>query len=338
MNPSSNNTDINTPLISSDSSQETNVPFQNNINYTNEILNRINKTPFFRIVFEPKKVCDNSTYISVYTLSTIDDNNPSNENQNFLFKAITKIDSCKCQDFEIKCYTGPHFNLANNYFCTFRIKKENWQYGPDLTLNPMIFSIAGNKLEINQETNEKCYGRIDRFVNTCNGIGFRKFFSHENNFIYQYQIGKPFYCECKKNCEKSCSCENCSCEKCTCDKCCEDSCECCVRKRYLFKVILDNTLNQCGEFNYVTSEQCCKEGFYEIKFPNDANVLMKLLLLGGLFDAAILPYFSTSENQKVINRSSNSASSLIFLFIYIISMTIILSYYIKITMDHYNSL
>ena len=333
MNPLINNTDINNPIISTDSSQETNVPFQNNINYTNEILNRINKTPFFRIVFEPKKVCDNSTYISVYTLSTIDDNNPSNENQNFLFKAITKIDSCKCQDFEIKCYTGPHFNLANNYFCTFRIKKENCQNtcGPDLTLNPMIFSIAGNKLEINQETNEKCYGRIDRFVNTCNDISIRKFFSHENNFIYQ--IGKPFKYECKKNCEKTCSCE-----KCTCDKCCEDSCECCVRKRYLFKVILDNTLNQCGEFNYVSSEQCCKEGFYEIKFPNDANVLMKLLLLGGLFDAAILPYFSISENQKVINRSRISASSLIILFIYIIIITIILSYYIKMTMDLYNSI
>ena len=333
MNPSSNNTDINTPLISSDSSQETNVPFQNNINYTNEILNRINKTPFFRIVFEPKKVCDNSTYISVYTLSTIDDNNPSNENQNFLFKAFTKLDCCNCQDFEIKCYTGPHFNLANNYFCTFRIKKENCQNtcGPDLTLNPMIFSIAGNKLEINQETNEKCYGRIDRLVNTWNGISIRKFFSHENNFIYQ--IGKPFKYECKKNCEKTCSCE-----KCTCDKCCEDSCECCVRKRYLFKVILDNTLNQCGEFNYVSSEQCCKEGFYEIKFPNDANVLMKLLLLGGLFDAAILPYFSISENQKVIKNSRISASKLIFLIIYIIIMTILLSYYIKITMDQYNSL
>ena len=337
MNPLINNTDINTPIISSDSSQETNVPFQNNINYTNEILNRINKTPFFRIVFEPKKGCDNSTYISVYTLSTIDDNNPSNENQNFLFKAFTKLDCCKCQDFEIKCYTGPHFNLANNYFCTFRIKKDYCQNAcpPDITLNPMIFSIAGNKLEINQETNEKCYGRIDRFVNTCIGIGFRKFFSHENKFIYQ--IGKPVNCDCKKNCEKSCTCENCSCEKCTCDKCCEGSCECCVRKRYLFKIILDNTLNECGEFNYVSSEKCCKEGFYEIKFPNDANVLMKLLLLGGLFEATLLPYNSISENQKVVNPSNNS-SSFVLLFIYIFVMTILLSLYIKITMDQYNSL
>ena len=317
----------------------TNIPFQNNVNYTNEVLNRINNSPLFRVIFEPKKCCDNSIYISVYTLSLIDDINPSNENQNFLFKAFIKFECCGCQDFEVRCYTGPHFNLANDYFCSFRIKKQDCcnlnNCAVDIALNPMTLSIAGNKLEINQETTES-YGRIDRLVNTCTSINIRKIFSFDEN-LFKYQIGIPFECECKIcNCEK-CSFEKCcSCKKCSCEKCCEKNpcencCKCYVKKRYLFKEILDNNLNLCGEFFYISPDQCCKDGFYEIRFPNDANVLMKLLLLGGLFDATLLPYKSLFKNKNVPNSSKNKGS-----LIYIIGMIIIFAVFIKFQMNSLN--
>ena len=56
MNTPLNNIDIQSPIITTDSSQGTINTFQNNSNYTNEILNRINNSPYFRIVFEEKKL------------------------------------------------------------------------------------------------------------------------------------------------------------------------------------------------------------------------------------------------------------------------------------------
>ena len=347
MNTPLNNIDIQSPIIPTDSSQGTINTFQNNSNYTNEILNRINNSPFFRIVFEEKKCCscDNSIYMSVYTLSIIDDINPSKENQNFLLKAVLKLNNncCDPKDFEIKCFTGPNFNSANDYFCTFRIKIEDCcnilcncneniirnnlcnnlcNCKQDIIFNPMTLNIAPNKLEISNENIELCYGRIERFLklNCCISYSIRKFFAQNEN-VFKYQIGKVYNCEC--NCLTDCSCENCSCEN---D--CSFYCGCCLRKRYLFKIILDNRLNQCGEFNYVSSEQCCKQGFYDIRFPNDANVLMKLLLLGGLFDATILPYFSYPDNQKGVNAASNKVDStfVIFYILFLLIFLIIYSY------------
>ena len=332
MNTPLNNIDIQSPIITTDSSQGTINTFQNNSNYTNEILNRINNSPYFRIVFEEKNCCscDNSIYISVYTLSIIDDINPSKENQNFLLKAVLKLNNncCVPKDFEIKCFTGSNFNSANDYFCTFRIKKEDCcnnlcNCNENIILHPMTLNIAPNKLEISQENIELCYGRIERFFNCCNGYSIRKFFAQNEN-VFKYQIGKVFNCEPK--CINDCSCENCSCEN---D--CSFYCGCCLRKRYLFKIILDNRLNQCGEFNYVSSEQCCKQGFYDIRFPNDANVLMKLLLLGGLFEATLLPYFSYSDNQKTVNFSSRNNTT--FLIIYYSIMIIFLMFYIHISIQ-----
>ena len=332
MNTPLNNIDIQSPIITTDSSQGTINTFQNNSNYTNEILNRINNSPYFRIVFEEKKCCscDNSIYISVYTLSIIDDINPSKENQNFLLKAVLKLNNncCVPKDFEIKCFTGSNFNSANDYFCTFRIKKEDCcnnlcNCNENIILHPMTLNIAPNKLEISNENIELCYGRIERFFNCCNGYSIRKFFAQNEN-VFKYQIGKVFNCEFK--CINDCSCENCSCEN---D--CSFYCGCCLRKRYLFKIILDNRLNQCGEFNYVSSEQCCKQGFYDIRFPNDANVLMKLLLLGGLFEATLLPYFSYSDNQKTVNFSSRNNTT--FLIIYYSIMIIFLMFYIYISIQ-----
>ena len=41
--------------------QGLNIPVQN---FKNEILNRINNLPFFKIIFEPRKCCDNFLYIA----------------------------------------------------------------------------------------------------------------------------------------------------------------------------------------------------------------------------------------------------------------------------------
>ena len=332
MNTPLNNIDIQSPIITTDSSQGTINTFQNNSNYTNEILNRINNSPYFRIVFEEKNCCscDDSIYMSVYTLSIIDDINPSKENQNFLLKAVLKLNNkcCDPNDFVIFCFTGSNFNSAKDYFCTFRIKKEDCcnnlcNCNQDIILNPMTLNIAPNKLEISNENIELCYGRIERFLklNCCISYSIRKFFAQNEN-VFKYQIGKVFNCEC--NFINDCKCEKCSCENCSCENDC--SFGCCLRKRYLFKIILDNRLNQCGEFNYVSSEQCSKQGFYDIRFPNDANVLMKLLLLGGLFEATSLPYFSYSDNQKTVNVTSGNNTS--FLIIYSSIMIIFLIIYI----------
>ena len=338
MNTPLNNIDIQSPIISTDSSQQIINNVQNISNYSNEILNRINNSPFFRIVFEEKNCCscDNSIYMSVYTLSLIDDINSSNENQNFLLKAVLNLNNncCNPKDFEIKCFTGPNFNSANDYFCTFRIKREDCcnilcNCNQDIILNPMTLNIAPNKLEISQENIELCYGRIERYYNRCNYLSIRKFCAQNEN-VFKYQIGKVYNCEC--NCLTDCSCENCSCENCSCENCGSFYCGCCLRKRYLFKIIFDNTLNQCGEFNYVSSEQCCKQGFYDIIFPNDANVLMKLLLLGGLFDATILSYNSYPDGQKGVNAASNKVDSTFVIF-YSLFMLIFLIIYSYITFE-----
>ena len=88
---------------------------------------------------------------------------------------------------------------------------------------------------------------------------------------------------------------------------------------------MDNNLNQCEEFNYVFSNQCWKD-FYEIKFPNDVNVLMKLLVLGGLFDAALFPYVSYPDNKKGINVSRKKFN--IFLVFFINFYTIFICFFI----------
>ena len=340
MNTPLNNIDIQSPIIPTDSTQGTINTFQNNLNYSGEILNRINNSPAFRIVFEDKNCCscDNSFYMSVYTLSLINDFSPSKENQNFLLKAVLNLDCnfCNPRDFEIKCFTGPNFHSANDYFCTYRIKREDCcnnlcNCNPNIVYNPMTLNIAPNKLEMSQENIELCYGRIERYFNCCNSLSIRKFCAQNEN-VFKYQIGKVYNCEC--NCLTDCSCENCSCENCSCENCGSFYCGCCLRKRYLFKIIFDNTLNQCGEFNYVSSEQCCKQGFYDIIFPNDANVLMKLLLLGGLFDATILPYFSYPDNQKGVNAASNKVgSNPTFVIFYSLFMLIFLIIYCYIMFD-----
>ena len=85
--------------------QGLNIPVQN---FKNEILNRINNSSFFKIIFEPRKCCENFVCVSVYELYLFDDNNLSNEKENFLIKGVFESNSylCALKYFEIKCYIG----------------------------------------------------------------------------------------------------------------------------------------------------------------------------------------------------------------------------------------
>ena len=76
----------------------------------------------------------------------------------------------------------------------------------------------------------------------------------------------------------------------------------------------------------VFSYYCCSEkSIFELKFPNDADVPMKLLLIGGLIDACFEPYLSVPEvrNKKVKSLIYDMNKSLVFNLIYAFSLIII---------------
>ena len=173
----------------------------------------------------------------------------------------------------------------------------------------MLLKISSNNLEINNGCNEIYTGKIERLIKGCTELNTRRFFDFTENVV-KYQIGSL-------DCHSVCICNNCG-------NCCSFYCGCCEKnKRYLFKIILDNNLNQCGEFNYVIKNQCSNEDFYEIKFPNDANVLMKLLILGGLFDAVLFPYDSYPDNERSVNASKKKLNILFFILFAIIYIILI---------------
>ncbi len=292
-------------------SSTTNTPLQQMPDsYSSDILKRIQSSPYLRIIPENKccPPCQHVTF-SVYTLSAIDDDFKSNENEAYLFKAILSPLCCTlfplpCEDFEIKCYAGSSFSLANDYFCSYRIKAPKCcPCPPDFSecckckcvcfncnneiFIPMTFDIAPSKLEINQDNNEAPFGTIERYRTCCNKLNVRKFYDYGQG-DFKYQIGS----------------ENCMCE-CGCSFECTGCCECCKIKRYKIKTIKNQEGVECGEFDYVYEPTClgfCHTNSYEIKFPNDATVSMKLLLLGGLFEAILLPYPSVPYPKRIKNN------------------------------------
>ena len=115
----------------------------------------------------------------------------------------------------------------------------------------MILNIFPNNLEIHRDYNEVSLGKIERIIYACSGLNTRRFMDLSQN-VLKYQIGKED------------SYINWPCSKC--EICCSYNFGYCVRKRYLFKIILDNTLNECGEFNYVSSEKFFKKVFMKLNF------------------------------------------------------------------------
>ena len=148
--------------------------------------------------------------------------------------------------------------------------------------------IAPSLLEINQDNNEAPYGRVERYRTCCTKLNVRKFYDYGQG-DFKYQIGSEnCVCECSCGCE--CSCTGC--------------CECYKIQRFKFKTIKNQEGAECGEFDYVYEPTClgfCHTNSYEIKFPNDATVSMKLLLLGGLFEAILLPYVSVPYPRRIKN-------------------------------------
>jgi hypothetical protein len=281
--------------------------------FSNDILKRIQASPYLRIIPDDKccPPCQPIT-LHVYTLSAIDDDFKSNENELYLFKAVLTPIFCGnllcCRnDIEVKCYAGQNSSLATDYFCSYRIRVPKC-CPPDFSecfkckcfcfrcsceneiLLPMTFDIAPSKLEINQDNNELPFGRIERLITCCTKLGIRRFYDYGQTDNFKYQIGN----------------ENCSCGVDCCCSCCKNigCCECCKLKRYKFKTIMNQEGVECGEFDMVDEPflmGCCHKISYEIKFPNDATVPLKLLLLGGLFDAVLIPYLSNPLPVRIKN-------------------------------------
>ena len=289
--------------------------------YSNNVLNKLNSTPCVKVVIPKGKCCDPSNILHIYTLSAINQDLINDVNENFLFKADLKIPIWVCDDLEVKCYTGMDENSANDYFCQFRIRGTPYceqcsnncccNYN-DIHLKPMTFEITPSKLEINQDNNEIPLGSIQRYVKYGNSYNVRQFYDIQNNL--RYQIGLDEGCNCSSS-GNSCSCD-----------------DCCGKKRFLFKKIFDKDLVECGEYNIVIKSGCCDSDVYlEIRFPNNANVPMKLFLLGGLIDAMIIPYLSTPEVKTP--NSSNFIIPNNFWFIYLIVIIVFLILYTIMMID-----
>ena len=295
--------------------------------YSNNVLNKLNSTPCVKVVI-PTTCCVPKLYI--YTLSAINQDLINDVNENFLFKVEIKFPVTVCDDLEVKCNTGMDENSANDYFCQFRIRGTpicerycdlccNYH---DIHLKPMTFEIAPSKLEINQDNNEIPLGSIQRYVKYGNSYNVRQFYDHQNNL--RYQIGLDEGCKCECSVSGICNCSgsgNC----CSCD-------DCNGKKRFLLKKIFNKDLVECGEYNVVIKSSCCDSDVYtEIRFPNNANVPMKLFLLGGLIDAMIIPYLSTPEVKTP--NSSNFIIPNNFWFIYLIVIIVFLILYAIMMID-----
>ena len=121
------------------------------------------------------------------------------------------------------------------------------------------------------------FGSIERIVKSSTGYGIRRFYGYNQN-DYKYQIGddnNALTC----NMTSSYICSN--------------------KKRFLHKIIFNRNKEECGEYTFFLDNSCCDSiNYFEIKFPDDADVPMKLLLIGGLLDSLVLYYISKPELQK----------------------------------------
>ena len=267
--------------------------------FNNQVLKTLSETPYLKI--NPKQLncieafCSKERILYVYALSSPD--NEVNEDA-FLFKLVYTIPCpipCIPGDFEVKCYTGSNKENANEYFCSYFIKAPPLcNFDPcikriscsNMIFEDLKFKIAPKNLEINQDDQVNDYGRIERYM-TCMGFNVRKFYDY-NQSDFKYQIGK-------EDCTLMCTIPFCNI---TC-KCppplCANFGQLCKPIRTKFKTILDNNLSECGEFTIIQTPKflCfCHELSFEIRFPNDANVSMRLLLLGGLMEAILCFYQS----------------------------------------------
>ena len=150
----------------------------------------------------------------------------------------------------------------------------------------MTFDIALSKLKINQYNNEIPYYSIERYCKYSNNYSIRKFYDYQNNIKNQIDL------------DEVCKCENYA----------------IIHlfeiflivqgKKYLFKRVFDGNLEERRKYNIVLDTECYKaESYFEIRFHNDAVVPMKLLLLGGLFDAIFVLYNSMRSALSLLKSA-----------------------------------
>ena len=262
----------------------------NQINpHSNEILNRLNNSQYIKLEF-PKRGCAEMCNIlntfNIYTLTSINDEHSTEGNKTFLFQGKIKPRNCVWEEVSIECKTGSSPETANDYFCRYLIKGKTYCGNfndncklccSDLILNPMTLEIAPSKFDENQSNYEISYGSIERIQKHFTGYGIRRFYGYNQN-DYKYQIGddnNALTC----NMTSSYICSN--------------------KKRFLHKIIFNRNKEECGEYTFFLDNSCCDSiNYFEIKFPDDADVPMKLLLIGGLLDSLVLYYISKPELQK----------------------------------------
>ena len=122
---------------------------------------------------------------------------------------------------------------------------------------------------------------------------FRKFYYYQNNIKYQIDLDEV--CKCENYCYNPFI---------------FDFSDCLGRKKHLFKHIFNRNLEELRKYNIVLDTECYKAEFYfEIRFHNDAAVPIKLLLLGGVFDAIFVLYTSNSEEKKPNTRHFTSVAN-----------------------------
>ena len=186
----------------------------------------------------------------------------------------------------------------------------------------MTLEIAPNKFDENQNKHEISYGSIERIQKKCNDYGIRRFYGYNKN-DYKYFIGFDDACCCF---DCNCNCENVYC------KIRDYSILCCCysgKKRFVFKQIYNRNSEICGEINMVYSYYCCSEkSIFELKFPNDADVPMKLLLIGGLIDSILFFYISKPElnkpNIRIVPPQIKNKLVIFFIFYFICFIIFIL--------------
>ena len=294
-------------------------PLNNQINpQINEMLNLLNNCQYVKLEFPELCFIILNTF-NLYTLSSIKDESSTESHKTFLFQAKMKPIKCICDEISIECKIGLTPETANDYFCKYFIKSKTCcqsicrkTFCNDQILNPMTLEIAPSLFEENESNDEISYGSIERIQQYYNNYGIRKFYGYKQN-DYKYYIGDINY--------------NCKCN--LCDFCYfpfkKFFCCCTNKKRFLYKLIFNRNNEECGEYNYILENSCCcQKTSFEIRFPHDADVPMKLLLIGGLIDSILFFYISKPElnkpNIKIIPPQIKNKLVILFtcFFIYVI--------------------
>ena len=238
-------------------------------------------------------------YFQINSISTIDDDNPQNENEQRLFDAELAIPRF--------CPRPPQFNFYDTQtkqpyslcrFDGYPIKHygcccfgESYEEFPN-----MITNLLSNVMDT---STTKCYDS-------------RSFY---RTFEYQgkpyYKIGRPYVKDERCCCEKYCiccqkkpegegCCQNCCqkpegegcCQNCCQNPegegCCQEFCQICCKKEKIERLYVnilnmsDQVVGQYACFFDQTGCCCCEKTteFYEVYFPSDANEILKAALVG----------------------------------------------------------